>query len=50
MDTIVSAGKERDNAELMKVVNEVIKEARDSGEVQQWIKKYSELAVDNAKS
>ncbi|WP_427113883.1 transporter substrate-binding domain-containing protein [Megasphaera sueciensis] len=50
MDTIVSAGKDRDNAELMNVVNEVIKEARDSGEVQQWIKEYSELAVNNAKS
>ena len=50
MDTIVSAGKTRDNAELMKVVNEVIKEARDSGEIKQWIKEYSELAITNAKS
>ena len=50
MDTIVSAGKLRDNTELMKIVNEVIKEARDSGDVQGWVKKYSELAVKNAKS
>lgn len=50
MDTIVSAGKLRDNTELMKIVNEVIKEARDSGDVQRWVKKYSELAVKNAKS
>ena len=50
MDTIVSAGKLRDNTELMKIVNEVIKEARDSGDVQGWVNKYSELAVKNAKS
>jgi polar amino acid transport system substrate-binding protein len=50
MDTIVSAGKNRDNAELLKVVNEVIQEARDSGEIKQWIQEYSKLAIENAKS
>lgn len=49
MDTVVSAGNGRDNTELMKIVNEVIKEERDNGDVKEWIKKYSELSVQNAK-
>lgn len=49
MDTVVSAGNGRDNTELLKIVNEVIKEERDNGDVQKWIKQYSELSVNNAK-
>lgn len=49
MDTVVSAGNGRDNTELMKIVNEVIKEERDNGNMQKWIQEYSQLSVQNAK-
>lgn len=48
MDTVVSAGNGRDNTELMKIVNEVIKEERDNGNMQKWIQEYSQLSVQNA--
>ena len=49
MDTVVSAGNGRDNTELMKIVNEVIKEERDNGNMQKWIQEYSQMSVQNAK-
>lgn len=37
------------NEDLLKVINEVIKESNDNGDFQKWAKEYSQLAVDNAK-
>lgn len=37
------------NEDLLKVINEVIKESNDNGDFQKWTKEYSQLAVDNAK-
>lgn len=37
------------NEDLLKVINEVIKESNDNGDLQKWAKEYSQLAVDNAK-
>ena len=49
MDTVVSAGNGRDNTELLKIVNEVIQEERDNGNMKKWIDEYSQLSVQNAK-
>lgn len=37
------------NEDLLKVINEVIKESNDNGDFQKWVQEYSQLAVDNAK-
>lgn len=37
------------NEDLLKVVNEVIKENKSAGNFDKWVKQYSQLAVNNAK-
>lgn len=38
------------NEDFLEVVNKVIKENVDNGNIEKWVKEYSELAADNAKN
>ncbi|WP_196594210.1 transporter substrate-binding domain-containing protein [Pectinatus sottacetonis] len=45
-DTALAINK--GNEDLLKIINEVIKENKDNGNFKKWIKEYSKLAISNA--
>lgn len=49
-DSAAAVAVPKGNEDLVKVINEVIKESTEAGDFQKWTKEYSQLAVDNAKS
>lgn len=46
-ESAIALGK--GNEDLLKVINEVIKENKSAGNFDKWVKQYSQLAVNNAK-